>query len=635
MKGKKAKTSYSKIIALLTIISMLSCVVYPMQIRAEEAEIETISISAKYGQTEARSIYQMTNEFRTGNNAWVWESDNTTKTTYTDLNALVYDYDLEQTAMKRAAEIAVYYSHTRPNGTGCFTAYPSGYQLKGENIVAGYRTAEAVFEGWKEESENYEGQGHRRNMLDSGFNAVGIGHVYYNGYHYWVQEFGKTSKSTNMAAANDSETEMEVDVLKSEITKTQVVATESNCIVKCGQTVNVPSYQVKINLTETWPGGMIPVNKDAEWNVENTAYVRYSNGTLTGIKEGSTRLKSNVDEGAIIDVTVDHAWDSGRVTQEANCEETGIRTYTCTGCGASYTEEIEATGHHYGTGEVTKEATCEEMGIRTYTCTGCGSSYTEEIPATGHTIVTDKAIPATCITEGKTEGNHCSVCNTVITVQQTIPVTAHKYATAVTKATTESDGSITKKCAVCGAVKSTTAIPHPQTIELSKTIYTYNGKNQQPSVTVKDSQGKALAEGTDYSVSYSGNCKDVGKYTVTINFTGNYSGSVEKSFTITPKSTSLAKVKAAKKGFTAKWKKQSSQTTGYQIQYSTSSKFTKKVTKAITISKNKTTSKSISKLKAKKKYYVRIRTYKTVKIDGKNTKIYSDWSKVKTVTTKK
>ena len=286
-------------------------------------------------------------------------------------------------------------------------------------------------------------------------------------------------------------------------------------------------------------------------------------------------------------------------------------------------------------GENIKAPTCISDGEVIYTCKICRESYTGTIPALAHTIVTDKAIPATCTTEGKTEGSHCSVCNTVITAQQTVPVTAHKYTTAVTKATTESDGSITKKCTVCGAVESTTAIPHPQTIELSKATYTYNGKTQKPSVTVRDSQGKALAEGTDYTVSSSGNCKDVGKYTVTINFTGKYSGSIEKSFTLTPKSTSLAKVKAAKKGFTAKWKKQSSQTTGYQIQYSTSSKFTKKVTKAITISKNKITSKSISKLKAKKKYYVRVRTYKTVKIDGKNTKIYSDWSKVKSVTTKK
>lgn len=98
------------------------------------------------------------------------------------------------------------------------------------------------------------------------------------------------------------------------------------------------------------------------------------------------------------------------------------------------------------------------------------------------------------------------------------------------------------------------------------------------------------------------------------------------------KPTSISKLTAGRKAFTVKWKKQTVQTTGYQIQYSTSSKF--KNAKTVTVSKNKTTGKTVSKLKAKKKYYVRVRTYKTVKIDGKSTKIYSSWSKAKTVKVK-
>ena len=74
--------------------------------------------------------------------------------------------------------------------------------------------------------------------------------------------------------------------------------------------------------------------------------------------------------------------------------------------------------------------------------------------------------------------------------------------------------------------------------------------------------------------------------------------------------------------------------TGYQIQYSTSSKFTKKTTASLQISK-KSVSRSVTKLKAKKKYYIRIRTYKNVKVAGKDTALYSSWSKVKSVTTKK
>lgn len=93
-------------------------------------------------------------------------------------------------------------------------------------------------------------------------------------------------------------------------------------------------------------------------------------------------------------------------------------------------------------------------------------------------------------------------------------------------------------------------------------------------------------------------------------------------------STQITSIKAGNKSFTVKWKKKSC--TGYQIQYSTSKKFAKKGTKVLKVNKAKTTSKTVKKLKAKKKYYVRVRTYKTVK--KKN--YYSKWSANYSVTTK-
>ena len=204
--------------------------------------------------------------------------------------------------------------------------------------------------------------------------------------------------------------------------------------------------------------------------------------------------------------------------------------------------------------------------------------------------------------------------------------------TVTKKASLTTNGVKTYTCKSCKATK-TEAIPKASNIKLSKTAYTYNGKVQKPSVTVKDSKGKALKNGTDYTVSYSSGCKNVGRYTVKVTLKGNYSGSKSMTYNINPKGTSVSKVTAAKKGFKVTWKKQTTQTTGYQVQYSTSSKF--KSAKTVTISKNKTTSKSVGKLSAKKKYYVRVRTYKTIKIGGKSVKLYSGWSKAKSVTTKK
>lgn len=169
--------------------------------------------------------------------------------------------------------------------------------------------------------------------------------------------------------------------------------------------------------------------------------------------------------------------------------------------------------------------------------------------------------------------------------------------------------------------------------KLSATSYTYDGNVKTPTVTVKNAAGNVLKKNTDYTLTYASGRKSVGKYSVKVTLKGNYSGTKTLYFNINPKGTSISSLSAGSKKFTVKWKKQSTQTTGYQIQYSTSSKFTN--AKTVTVGKNGTTSKSISKLKAKKKYYVRVRTYKTVKINGKATNIYSSWSKTKYVTTKK
>ena len=280
----------------------------------------------------------------------------------------------------------------------------------------------------------------------------------------------------------------------------------------------------------------------------------------------------------------------------------------------------------------TQNPTCTVNGYRSYTCKICGASYEETIPAKGHTIVYDEAVAPTCTSSGLTRGSHCSVCGAKVVAQSIVNVTSHTCKHAITQATLSKDGSDAWRCTVCGK-RGTTTIPRVTSIALKQTAYTYNGKVQKPGVTVKDSKGKALKNDTDYEISYPKGMKNVGKYTVKVTLKGNYSGSKSMTYNINPKGTSVSKVKAAKKGFKVTWKKQATQTTGYQVQYSTSSKFKK--AKTVTISKNKTTSKSVSKLSAKKKYYVRVRTYKTVKIGGKSVKLYSGWSKAKSVTTKK
>ena len=175
----------TKLRLLLLLLFIGGLLILPQKAKATEkaADIIPVNISVKYGQTEARTILNMINEARTNSEyAWYWNMDDTTKTYCTDLKELKYDYDLERVAMKRAAEIALSYDHERPMGKcDIYRQENISYQYAGENIAAGQTTASQVNDAWREDNELYDGQGHRRNMLSSKFNCVGIGHVYYNG----------------------------------------------------------------------------------------------------------------------------------------------------------------------------------------------------------------------------------------------------------------------------------------------------------------------------------------------------------------------------------------------------------------------------------------------------------------------
>lgn len=267
----------------------------------------------------------------------------------------------------------------------------------------------------------------------------------------------------------------------------------------------------------------------------------------------------------------------------------------CNGCG-----ETRTTKHNY------KAATC----TKPKTCKVCGVTSGKKL---GHNYAAATCTkPKTCKNCGATSGS----------------ALGHKYSKVKTvKATVSKNGYILTECSVCGTDKSKTTIYAAKTVKLSTTKYTYNGKTKEPTVTVKDSKGKTISK-SNYTVTYASGRKNVGKYKVTVKFKGNYSGTKTLYFEINPAKTTVKKVSGAKKSMKVTITKKTTQVSGYQIQYSTSKKFTSAKTK--TIKSAKTTSATIKSLKAKKTYYVRVRTYKTV--NGK--KYYSGWSSYKSAKTK-
>ncbi|MBQ8076859.1 MAG: fibronectin type III domain-containing protein [Eubacterium sp.] len=181
-----------------------------------------------------------------------------------------------------------------------------------------------------------------------------------------------------------------------------------------------------------------------------------------------------------------------------------------------------------------------------------------------------------------------------------------------------------------GTIKKTFTVTPKKEFKaaLKYSTFYYNGKAKTPNVVVTD--GKYTVPKSNCTVTYAKGRINVGKYAVKVAMKNNYTGGKTLYFVVRPQSTAITKLTPAKKSVKVSWKKQSVQTTGYQIQYSTSKNFTAGTTKHIISANHKKFVRTIKGLKSGKKYYFRVRTYK--KTGGRT--FYSKWSKVKTVKTK-
>ena len=558
--------------------------VIPKKVNA--AEIIPVNISVKYGQTEGRKIFDMINEMRTDSfDAWCWNEDNETKTRYDNLNELAYDYDLERIATKRAAELALLFDHGRPNGESFFSIYEEEgitYRAAGENIAMGYRTAEAVNAAWREDGEPYNGQGHRRNMLNPKFNCVGIGHVYLDGCHYWVEEFAyRTSVNTTETTANDSEQTMSLSVPKSKVTGLKVAFDKTSYSLRTGE-----STEVKLTAKLTVFGSDTIVTDLPAISVNDPSIATYSNGKITGVAEGSTTLTASLygltaaDMPTINVYRCEHHWDQGEIITEATCTEEGEKKFTCSICGDEKTEKVSATGHQHteirnkkeatcketgysgdtwckdcgkkilsgqtiaktenhswDAGKVTTKATCTEEGEKTFTCSICGDKKTEKISATGHqhTEIRNKK-EATCKETGYSGDTWCKDCGKKILSGQTIAKTENHSWDAgkvTTKATCTEEGEKTFTCSICGDEKTekVSATGHQHTEIRNKKEATckeegYSGDTWCKDCGKKILSGQAIAKTEDHSwnqgeITKEPTCKEEGEKTFTCSICGN------------------------------------------------------------------------------------------------------------------
>lgn len=418
MKRKRKRNLYH----LWFCFAMLLFLAVPFKVKAETATTP-VSISVQYGQTEARTILNMINEMRTSStDAWYWKQDDTTKTYCTNLQPLQYDYDLEKTAMQRAAEIAIIYSHTRPNNKDTFSAFYENsvyYTYAGENIAAGYGTADSVNDGWREDNELYAGQGHRRNMLNSKFNCVGIGHVYYNGFHYWVENFAYRDKvNTTPVSADNTETTLTIPVATSKISNFNITFDKDEYSLKTGESTSISVSDPTISVFGHWGSRFVFVTDTPDLTIADSTVATLS-GTITGISEGDTTISASLygltaHQTAAVKVhNCENHWDDGKITTPPTCTKTGVKQYTCTICSETKTEEIAALGHDYSSDwTIDTAAACETVGSKSHHCTRCDSKKDiTEIPAPGKHTWNNGVItkPATIAEEG-VKTYTCTVC---------------------------------------------------------------------------------------------------------------------------------------------------------------------------------------------------------------------------------
>ena len=353
-----------------------------------------------------------------------------------------------------------------------------------------------------------------------------------------------------------------------------------------------------------------------------------------------------------------HKTSSWITDKAATCTADGKKHKECTVCKKVLeTAEVTASGHSFKN-EVTA-ATCVSLGYETKTCRNCGEcQFVRVIPAKGHTpsgwkIDNDKGIrykdctvcgslleaekldgcthrfvsevtDPTCTANGF-ELKTCADCGETRFVR-VIAAKGHVLKTTVTPATQNESGLSVTFCKVCGMITKATLVKRVASVTLSKTAFTYNGKVQTPTVTVKDSSGKVLKSNTDYTVSYAAGRKNPGQYSVKVTFKGNYSGTKTLTFTIAPGTPTLTVTAGVKKA-TLKWNKQTG-ATGYVLYMATSK--TGKYTKIATLKGNTKVSYTKTGLTKGKTYYFKVIAYKTVG----STNIYGAYSSVKYVKVK-
>ena len=494
-KMKKVLTAF--FFCLLFSVSVQAKDVLPTNKTTASEGCTLVGVEGKYI-TDAQNALERINEIRyEACKEGVWKMDRdgnptTEKLTLSDYNPIKWSSALEYIARIRAAEATVVLAHDRPNDENFFTSTltSNGQKSYSENLAwnGGKSMLSGIEQWYKEKSDwvNKTGKttGHYTSMINPDYNYVAVATFYnpdaaYKNATSAEFSYKKGLDETMNEMAGECIQTLEVKdsylSLKLPVNNTSIKAGE-NTQAQAGAVITNPSA---IMHGETCEASLIG---DITWTSSNKQVATVDkDGKITGIDYGTatiTAKSGTLSQTITVNVTT-HAWDTGKVTTPPKCEEKGVKTYTCTKCGATKTEAVEATGHQHTEIRNAKEAECETTGYTgdTY-CTDCNKKLKEGvvIELTGHqNIEVRDVVEATCKKAGYTGDIYCLKCGKQISTGIEIPAKAHSWGTGkITKpASYTKTGIKTYTCKICGTkrTEAINKIPMPRV----GTVYTIAG----------------------------------------------------------------------------------------------------------------------------------------------------------------
>ena len=429
--------------------------------------------------TDAQNALKRINEIRyEACEEGVWKMDSygkptTEKLTLSDYKPIKWSSALEYIARIRAAEATVVLAHERPNNENFFTSTltSNGQKSYSENLAwnGGKSMLSGIEQWYKEKSDwvNKTGKttGHYTSMINPDYNYVAVATFYNPDAAY---KNATSAEFSHKKGLDETMNEMAgecIQILEVKDSYLSLKLPVNNTSIKAGENTQAQANAVITNPSAIMHGETCEASLigDITWTSSNKQVATVDkDGKITGIDYGTatiTAKSGTLSQTITVNVTT-HAWNAGKITTAPQCEKEGVKTYTCTKCGATKTEAVEATGHQHTEIRNAKEAACETAGYTgdTY-CTDCDKKLKDgkEIEATGHqNTEVRNAKEATCKETGYTGDTYCLKCEKKISTGTEIAKKSHTWnAGKVTTAPQcEKEGVKTYICTKCGATKT-------------------------------------------------------------------------------------------------------------------------------------------------------------------------------------